>query len=379
MEIGIKKVLFDFGIDFKRKNGELIADCPFCGARKKFEANEEKNCYHCWVCDSHGGVKNLVEELGTNWKDYIRNLPNAPIAFTEIKHRKKKRTPHSSYEALNNAYRFLFENCELSESHKQLLLERGLTETEIKQLGYKTYPDEEQISKICKKIEDENRTFDLIPGFYKNSHNKWTLPQLRSGFMIPIRTAGGKIVGVQIRHDDNQTPKYSWLSTNPEKTDKNGKQLYPKGTKAYPYVHWNIRNKRKLGDNNTFVLYLTEGPLKADILAVKRTRNVIAIPGTSSTKDLCSSIKFAYKYIGSLYGKETKLRIVEAFDMDKTTNDNVARNVKKILKTLRDSFDCEVEEFYWDTAMVQDKVLWLGNYKGIDDFIMRNERKKENE
>ena len=39
---------------------ELITTCPFCGHAGKLSVNPSKGVYHCWHCDSSGGMRNLL-------------------------------------------------------------------------------------------------------------------------------------------------------------------------------------------------------------------------------------------------------------------------------------------------------------------------------
>lgn len=42
-----------------RSGTEIVLECPSCGHRKLC-ANPSKNAYHCWVCESHGRLSDLL-------------------------------------------------------------------------------------------------------------------------------------------------------------------------------------------------------------------------------------------------------------------------------------------------------------------------------
>ena len=257
----------------------------------------------------------------------------------------------------------------MNPKHKQALLDRGLSEAEIKRLGYKSFPGYKKISSIEEIMKKEKLDFSGVPGFYKPKDN-WQIIDAKPGIMIPVRYSDGRIVGVQIRHDEyTNGPKYSWLSTNPESKRKDGKQAFPNGSKAFPWAHCFISDIEPKEDKNaSLVIYLTEGPLKADVVGVKCNKNVIAIPGTATYKNMFSVLGFFSKKY-----KNRKIILVEAFDMDKTTNPNVKRNVDKIKSLISEQFPkMKLETLCWDTISVQGNPVWLGNYKGIDDFVVRN-------
>jgi transcription elongation factor Elf1 len=49
-----------------RKGAEHYFSCPFCNHhKKKLAVNIDKNVFHCWVCDTKGGISYLVKRFGS--------------------------------------------------------------------------------------------------------------------------------------------------------------------------------------------------------------------------------------------------------------------------------------------------------------------------
>ena len=48
-------------------NEETLFYCPYCNHhKKKFSVNTDKNCYKCWICDTHGrSIRRIVRRFGS--------------------------------------------------------------------------------------------------------------------------------------------------------------------------------------------------------------------------------------------------------------------------------------------------------------------------
>jgi len=47
-------------------NDEVLFQCPFCSHhKKKLSVNLEKDVFKCWICNSHGGLKYLINRFAT--------------------------------------------------------------------------------------------------------------------------------------------------------------------------------------------------------------------------------------------------------------------------------------------------------------------------
>ncbi len=160
----------------------------------------------------------------------------------------------------------------------------------------------------------------------------------------------GRIQGAQIRLDrplkrkgdppDKTGAKYIWLSS----AEKDH------GTSSGSPVFF-------FGDPNAREVYVTEGGLKASIVHSLTNRTFVATAGANNVSGL-------QKVFAFLAQNGTEL-IVEAEDMDKTTNRDVARGAARIYEMARAA------------GMACKRLTWDPAYKGIDDWQLALRRKKQ--
>jgi hypothetical protein len=102
---------------------------------------------------------------------------------------------------------------------------------------------------------------DGVPGFYR-VHGRWHLAG-PAGLAIPVRDAAGRIQALHVRADDRTHGKYRWLSSpNRPGGASSGAPVYvARGTGP--------------------VVWITEGPLKADVAAHGLGVPVLGVPGVS--------------------------------------------------------------------------------------------------
>ena len=350
--MNIIEVLNSQDVQYKQVGDNLVFDCPYCGARKKMEYSFTKDCFHCWVCDAKGRLSKLAYFYGINTNTRFERMSGYEQSIVRRRH--DYIAPYTIRFRVN---KIVLDTCVLLEADKNRLLQRGLTEAEIKRLGYKSYPDSNTIKKIIKTLDEEGLSPKGVPGFYMNN-DRYVMPR-DEGILIPVRSINGNIIAFQIRHNKCQKGerKYTWLSTNPEKVT-NGKQKYPMGTKSETFVHFNFNGAR-----NAKSFFITEGPIKADILALKKHVNVIAVPGVNSYKKLTQSLEYIKKHYNFSF-------VHELFDMDKLINLNVQRGIDKI-KDLCVLQGYQWVDSHWDYKIEDNNYVWKGNYKGIDDWITK--------
>ena len=219
----------------------------------------------------------------------------------------------------------------LSDRHKENLIGRGLSEERIERNQYRSIPETEKGRRLLANLL-RSCGCDLsgIPGF-RTRYGEWTLAGPR-GFLIPVRNKEGLIQGLKIRLDDEADPdrKYRWLSSRD----------MPNGTRSCSWIHvtGNTANKRA---------YLTEGPLKGDVASfLDNDALFVCIGGVNAIHGL----------------KETVLNLgvtelVEAMDMDQTTNPHVRNAILSIRKEVGHLPNIKYSKYVWSPA-----------YKGVDDY-----------
>lgn len=334
--------------------------CPFCGDTKfRLGCNIEKGGYKCFHCGAKGTPLSLyaratqgisVESLNDEKtheliKEMTARCVNGSVPTeTEKQRYQHKEIPVAPSSVLDRTYSTLLSLpwLKLTKEHRANLKKRGLTDADIQRNGYASFTvkvseqmavSAKNASKRFNAIKGElfsysrmkqktsasviagmviasallKRGCELqgVPGFYK-VQNTWIL-NLPEGMLIPTRNSGGQVVGIQVRRDGDANPRYLTVSAN----------RLPCGvTTGISRAHFPLGNA-PLTKGTT--VYLTEGPLKADVaLALLEDKNAafIAIQGVTNTKMLDEVVFPSLKERGIT-------RVTNALDMDKLTNPGV--------------------------------------------------------
>lgn len=315
--------------------------CPCCDdspRKKHLNINLKKEVFRCPKCGVHGGIfdlyalytgvprdkvrETLVENLGTAEirkteprKPLPEDVPESPLADIDIR--------HATYSAL-------LSKLSLAEDHKENLIGRGFTESEIKQLGYKTAPVV-GMSVIARQLQAEGFGLAGVPGFYRTGTDSWTFIQEKRGILIPVRDQQGRIQGLQIRRDNVSRRKFRWISSS--------FQLDGCGAVGWTHLAGTARSR----------IILTEGPMKADVIHALTGMTVLAVPGVNALTQLEIALKGLRE--------EGLEEIKTAFDMDFATNHHVQNGYNDLLRLL------DRMGFRYGTY------LWDARYKGLDDYI----------
>ncbi len=255
-------------------------------------------------------------------------------------------------DRLHEVYAYLLGEClELTEEHSDILLnERRLSDTTIAYKLYASMPSKEKLPEVCAKMEKRfGNNLNGVPGFYKDALGRWKMFHC-DGYFVPVRDVQGRIVGMQIRRDDNEKNKYLWFSTSPDK--------YACGASSGTPVHY---VKPEFVAQYGFA-FITEGALKADVSSEYLHAAVIAIAGVKCFDEETFGLDLK-KAIPNL------VRAVIAFDSDWETNPTVKEGLLRMGRSLR-AAGLVVELRNWDAE--------LG--KGLDDALIESERRAtENE
>lgn len=365
--------------------------CPFCGDTKyRLGCNIEKGGYKCFHCGAKGTPLSLYaravkgvsvdslddEKTHELIKEMTARCGNGIIPTEiETKQFQFEEIPIAPSSVLDKTYSTLLSLSWLSltKEHRDNLVKRGLSDAEIQRNGYASFTVKTS-ERIAVKAKNANKRFNElkgaifsysrmkqknsasvisgmvlasallkrgctlqgVPGFYKVK-GIWIL-NLPEGMLIPTRNSGGQIVGIQVRRDGNTNPRYLTVSAN----------RLPCGvTTGISRAHFPLGNAPL---NRGTTVYLTEGPLKADValaLLGDRKAAFIAIQGVTNTKMLDESIFPALK-------KRGITRIVNALDMDKMTNPGVIMACSS-LKQLAKKHGINMEMLCWDAEYAKEK------------------------
>lgn len=373
----------------KKKDGTWDCDCLFCGAKEKMNINFDKNVFGCFVCGEGGGILDFYGHLfhvdrGTACKEIKAALGKGKTdkKYTPPKKEPELPTPppveqseRASTEKIDQTFTMLLQMLPLTETHEQKLLERGFTKEQIIKNGYKSTPAF-GLKKMAEKLIKAGCTVQGVPGFYLAEDGKWTMNfhTKNSGFLVPVRNIDGLITGMQIRADrPYKDRKYIWLSSS----------NYYMGVTSGSPVHF-------VGNEGEETVFVTEGPLKADLSHALSGRTFVAVAGVNLYNNLPPVIGRLKKSGANLF--------YEAYDMDKLIKLTCLRDCQEKCEV------CELKESGYKTALCPKKSIkrrnvqngcknlyricreikadcksltwdqdeegeWRGNIKGVDDYL----------
>jgi hypothetical protein len=350
-------------IDYQRSRSSVNIPCPICdGARsdrkhKRLNVRLDSDVFRCPKCDTGGGavafygfmVKGIDPDIVKNdkevYKDLLKEIKEKTGSVDLYQYQQKQTYekkpvdfPPTDVVTRDETYSGLFETLSLSDDHYNNLIERGLRQIDIEKNGYVTTPII-GIKKIPSDLRHQGLDLTGVPGFFKKD-NAWSMIQMGRGIYIPVRDLSGilerdkgYIQGVQVRLDNpTHSNKYMWLSSRD----------YESGCGAETWCHFAGYPEE--------TVYLTEGPLKADIIYRFINKPVIAVPGVN-----------ALKHLDPLFEDLKRLgvkKIRTAFDMDFKTNPHVQKGYAKLIEKIA-SYGFEYDMLTWDE-----------NYKGYDDYLL---------
>ena len=238
-----------------------------------------------------------------------------------------EQTPTAGPDVLDTTYHALLLELSLSETHRDNLQRRGLTDAQIASLGYRTLSPNGR-RELVTRLQAKGVRLAGVPGFYLEA-GQWQLAG-PAGIAIPVRDTRGRIIGLQIRCDKAEGGRYKWVSSRGFNAGCSpGAPVHVAGTVSVNGEVW-----------------ITEGPLKADIAALKLGRLVLAVAGVGNWLGL----------IPIVWELKPKRAIV-AFDMDKTSNPTVKLHSEALMTCL---IKRGIRTFEAD---------WDAHFKGIDDVL----------
>jgi hypothetical protein len=338
-EIHILDVADRLGLEPRPKTRtEYVARCPICGdssneRHKHLYLNIVEDKYYCTRCGVGGYAIGLyAKATGIDTKEAYRELINdAPVSHTVVKPPVVNVPELADIETRNKAYNALLKKLELYINHTADLKRRGLTVKEIISRGYRSVPQDPALRQsICRELIKASCALKGVPGFYTGGNGNWDFYGV-PGYLIPVRDTEGRIQGMQVRLDNpGDGGKYRWFSM-PDKENS---------TPAKTWIH----TSHGIDDE----VWITEGPLKADVASFLTGHTFIGVAGVNATKGLTEQLK-------EIGVKE----VVIAFDMDFVRNENVEEAIKHLHTDLKKA-GVKTATACWHPGMG----------KGIDDAIL---------
>lgn len=383
-------VIAKYGYDYTIKGNRGYMDCPKCGRKKKVTLDFSKDCYRCVACGLSGYAMSLfafnekqIEDISL-YSEYQKkevayefhlfmdsgsDTPSNKTTTYSNRQPKQSQIAVASDDRLHQVYSAMAENpmLSLTQKHKQLLVERGLSEQRIMDNGYRSIPHDFSILddeceqmyqeaggnntlkaiaiylkknqvkfglKIADVLIKQNLNLEGVPGFFRFG-GKWCFWAV-SGILIPVRNHKREIVLWQVRRDT--LPRRKDGSMANRYITVSNMALPEHVNEGVCRVHHPLHNAT---ESSSVPVYITEGPLKADIACyLYNSPSVwLAIQGINNTKDLYNNV---FKRL--LQNGVTQIN--NALDMDRLTNPNVMENSKKIIRNAEKN-GLEGIEKYW--------------------------------
>lgn len=349
--------------------------CPFCGNKTSFSISVEKQVFNCLSthCPSSAGGKSggnvltmcaLLEGITTK-EAYKRLLElsgnsgvSAAITWTK-KEPEESDAKLAPIDVRNKTYSALLSHLPLDEGHMEELKRRGFKGSFM----FRTYDlKEEDRERICRLLLNADCKLQGVPGFYMNRKGDWTIAYSKRAIVVPYLDEKYRIQGMQLRKDSSVLKegenKYGWLSSG---SIPSGSKAGT-GTRAKTFVHYATYKKSNDGKKDHCfednVCFLTEGAMKAQLAHELSGQAFIAVPGVNALSKLEEAL--------AVLKSKGVTRIINAYDMDYLTNENVAEAVRKTEALIKEKgflYNRLIWEEY-PTGYTGEKGL-----KGIDDYF----------
>lgn len=266
-------------IPLTQKGKNYFGVCPFHEDHSpSMSVSDEKQIYKCFSCGASGNVFTFVENyLNVNFAEAVEIIAGKVGISVSIGAIKKKESKYQEeYDILNFALKFYQNNLNAEIGQKALayLKTRGLFEETIKDFSIGLSLDKNSLfSLLTKKGYDAKKLLDI--GLINKNDEAYDVFQNR--IMFPIHNLDGQVVGFTARcYLSDSIPKY--LNTKETYLFKKGQILF-----NYHRAQETIRLNKEV--------IVVEGNMDAIRLFSVGIKNVIALMGTSLTKDQTDALK----------------------------------------------------------------------------------------
>lgn len=391
-------------MDLINRYGHSKGLCPFHNDGKigSFVATDSKGIWKCFSCGVGGDAIKFVSLLeGVNYlesafklaveygvisrseyEEYFERkrytpdfILNVERKYTEIDKKRMQNDIAKDY-ILDRVFRLFIEesrdlsrkskdNSILSHEHMEHLMnERNLSEKEIRDGMYFTFPTRKVLSAFCRRIREEFRDegegiLTKIPGFFFDKKTERFTFSYHKGIGIGIKNANGQVVGIQIRHDKKNEGKsrYIWFSSSFASYDDKFEYGTSSGSPIDVVYPTTIKNQS---------VVITEGRFKAEQIAKQVGSIAISVQGVGSWRGIVKELENIpdSQIVKTLLPnrKFTIGTVLSAFDADMNYNVNVFEQARKMTDALEKVEDLKYPVYYlsWDEA--------LG--KGMDDVLI---------
>lgn len=347
--------------------------CPVCQHKGyTMSINFQKDTFVCPKCWSKGGATNLYS-LVRHGTPYQKGTPAGNDLLKELREEIESKLSTASVSrmyipklptikpasdaVLDRVYSALLSlpRLKLSEKHRENLRKRGLNDAFIDAAQFRSMPPgcertknlskraKELLAKLPVRLTEDQLALGAViveelksrgisdytgvPGFFKIG-GTWCLYTV-PGIMIPTKNEKGQIVSIQIRKDEGEL-RYMTLSNKalPDHVQDNISRIHVVG-------NFDFRDEARRNET-PFVVLITEGPLKADVIAHLWRKNqnwglpghvlILAIQGVNNTACLDPVLTWLKEiHVTTIYN---------CLDMDRIANKNVRKGSCDLRKKL---------------------------------------------
>ena len=309
--------------------------CPVC-----------QKTHGCLLYDSHVVCLRVVSDhpahggLG-GWRHSLHEPHLFQAALQTFMQPSQRLAPA---DTLDKVYRSMHSNLYLNASHtKHLTQERQLSGEAIQRRGYQSWGQGDRMlrSRLAEILHDLHGGIVLdVPGFLLRDQGRAYLTLGGpAGILIPVQNADGQIVAHQIRTDTpSKSGKYVWLSSTSRGGPGPGSPVHV----ARPLSPLPTPSGR---------VWLTEGPLKADIACDRLHEVVLALPGAQADKHFLATLQ-------RLQERGEVKELIIALDSDHHEKPAIARARLKL---------AEIAARHGIPVSLAD---WAPSLKGLDDLLL---------
>ena len=268
-------------IPLTQKGKNYFGVCPFHEDHSpSMSVSEEKQIYKCFSCGAAGNVFTFVSEYeNVKFLEAVKIVADkCGIPFHGTITKERPKVNKEEYEIMSLALKFYQNNLQSTEGKiaKEYLKKRALDETVIKEfdLGL-ALGGNVSLNKLL--LSKKYSTDTLIKLGLVNEHDGYINDIFKYRIMFPIHDLDGNVVGFTGRiYENNDQAKY--INSKESVIFKKGQILF-----NYHRAKSEIKRKKEV--------ILVEGNMDAIRMYSSGIKNVLALMGTSLTKEQVSIIK----------------------------------------------------------------------------------------
>ena len=268
-------------IPLTQKGKNYFGVCPFHEDHSpSMSVSEEKQIYKCFSCGAAGNVFTFVSEYeNVKFLEAVKIVADkCGIPINGVITRSKSKNNILEYDIMALALKFYQNNLNSKEGieAKKYLHERSLDDEVIKEfsLGLALGQDY-SLNKLL--LTKNYQAAYLIKLGLANEHNGYLNDTFKNRIMFPIHNLEGQVIGFtgRIYHDSDQA---KYLNSKESIIFKKGQILF-----NYHRAIKEIKRKKEV--------IIVEGNMDAIRMYASGIKNVVALMGTSLTKEQVSIIK----------------------------------------------------------------------------------------